>query len=422
MRMIKVLHIIDHLPNYHKVWGGAEKSAIRRIKTLTKSKNFQTYVAATKPQKPVKEDFIFFNIKTVEEFFPSSWALYITGIKNQFLPFDILSFFSTLRLIKKVKPDVVHLHKTNKISFSPILACWILHVPIALSISDYWHFCPLAVLMDNNGHLCHRFHGSWCARCPGTEKYGPMRKFAFIFRRPIFDFFLGKVNAFRVSSSSNIKLLTSYGIPEEKLIVVRQAYEPQTTKIKGQIIPKTIYLNAWMAPHKGVHIAIASLAEVVKKIPEIKLCIDTKIFDLQYKKKIMKMIKKFQLEDQIEISQKPSLEIYFQHIREANIVIVPEQWENMGSTTLGDAMAMEKAIVASQIGGFPEMIKDEENGLLADPHDSADFAQKIIRLLENHSLAVKLGKQAGKDIRQLGSPIVCRQQLSKLYKTAMQLT
>lgn len=51
-----------------------------------------------------------------------------------------------------------------------------------------------------------------------------------------------------------------------------------------------------------------------------------------------------------------------------------------------EALALAVPVVACRIGGIPEVVKDGEVGLLADPHDVDDFAGKLIQLLRNPEL------------------------------------
>jgi glycosyltransferase involved in cell wall biosynthesis len=56
-------------------------------------------------------------------------------------------------------------------------------------------------------------------------------------------------------------------------------------------------------------------------------------------------------------------------------------------------MAVGKPIIATPVGGIPEVIKDGENGLLVEP-DAKKIAGKIEFLLENPQIAKKLGENA----------------------------
>lgn len=416
----RILHLIDHLPDYHKNWGGAEKSALRRIQILSQSNDFETIVVATKPQKKVVEQFTFYRIWTMEDLFPKRIQLYITGFKNQILSFDPISFFGLIKLIRKIKPDIVHLHKANKISLAPILICKLLKIPLVLSVSDYWYFCPSADLIDKEGDPCLRFQGKWCANCSATLKFGFLRRFAYRYRRPIMDLFISQVSAFRVSSFASKKLLVRYGIDPLKIVVVRQVSNEDISKMRVKPQKNLIYLNAWMSFHKGVHIAIEAMAKIVKEIPEAKMEIDTKIFDKTYEEKILGMIKDFNLTGKVTLNEKPTQTQYLKNIKKSKVIIVPEQWENMGPTTMGDAMAMGKAIVASRIGGIPEFIKNGKNGFLVNHEDTSGFAKRIIQLLKNDNLAKKMGYRAQKDIAQLSSGETCLKSLRKLYRVAVQ--
>ena len=61
------------------------------------------------------------------------------------------------------------------------------------------------------------------------------------------------------------------------------------------------------------------------------------------------------------------------------------------------AMALSRPVVASNVGGIPEMIEDGKTGLLVQPHEPSALSAAIIRLLTNHPLADTLGR-AGHDM------------------------
>ena len=60
-------------------------------------------------------------------------------------------------------------------------------------------------------------------------------------------------------------------------------------------------------------------------------------------------------------------------------------------------MALSRPVVASNVGGIPEMIEDGVTGLLVPPHDAEALAAAIIRLLTDHPYADRLGR-AGHDL------------------------
>ncbi len=60
-------------------------------------------------------------------------------------------------------------------------------------------------------------------------------------------------------------------------------------------------------------------------------------------------------------------------------------------------MALSRPVVASNVGGIPEMITDGVNGLLVPPHDADALAAAIVRLLRDHPFADTIGR-AGHDL------------------------
>ena len=79
-----------------------------------------------------------------------------------------------------------------------------------------------------------------------------------------------------------------------------------------------------------------------------------------------------------------------------DVAVLPSYREAQGLTIL-EAMALSRPVVASNVGGIPEMIQDRINGLLVPPQDPPALASAIVRLLQDHPLADMLGR-AGHDM------------------------
>jgi glycosyltransferase involved in cell wall biosynthesis len=80
---------------------------------------------------------------------------------------------------------------------------------------------------------------------------------------------------------------------------------------------------------------------------------------------------------------------------ETDLFVLPSILEGL-PVTIVEAMAYGRPIVATTVGGIPELIKDGVNGLLCPAHDSKALAGQILRLLDNHDLRIQLGKNARK--------------------------
>jgi len=74
-----------------------------------------------------------------------------------------------------------------------------------------------------------------------------------------------------------------------------------------------------------------------------------------------------------------------------DVAVLPSYREAQGLTIL-EAMALSRPVVASKVGGIPEMIEDGVTGLLVPPHDADALAVAITRLLTDHSYADTLAR------------------------------
>lgn len=86
-------------------------------------------------------------------------------------------------------------------------------------------------------------------------------------------------------------------------------------------------------------------------------------------------------------------------VARAQVCVYPSHMEAQGIVVI-EAMASGKAVVASKTGPGPELITDGVDGLLCDPHDPSDIADKVIRLLKNPVLRLKLGQMARKRVEE----------------------
>jgi glycosyltransferase involved in cell wall biosynthesis len=79
-----------------------------------------------------------------------------------------------------------------------------------------------------------------------------------------------------------------------------------------------------------------------------------------------------------------------------DVAVLPSYREAQGLAIL-EAMALRRPVVATNVGGVPEMIEHEKTGLLVPPHDPSALADAISRLLTDHPLADTVAR-AGHDL------------------------
>jgi glycosyltransferase involved in cell wall biosynthesis len=91
-----------------------------------------------------------------------------------------------------------------------------------------------------------------------------------------------------------------------------------------------------------------------------------------------------------------SLPTYYSLI---DVFVHPSLRDGMPNAVL-EAMACEKAVVATKVGGVSDVIKDRENGLTVPVNDAESLSKEILALLNDQALRVRLGKSARETIQK----------------------
>ena len=188
------------------------------------------------------------------------------------------------------------------------------------------------------------------------------------------------------------KVTTIYGsINLEEFALKTSLENKQSAKfIKNYTVGTLVYL----CKRKGIEFLIAAAKDLVKDYPNIKFLIGG---EGPEKEKLKLYADKLNLLDNITFTGfKENIKDFFSAI---DIFVLPSLREALGVVIL-EAMALEKPIVATKVGGIPEIITDGVTGFLVPPKDFKALAEKISYLLKNPELAKTMGKTGRKYIQE----------------------
>lgn len=90
--------------------------------------------------------------------------------------------------------------------------------------------------------------------------------------------------------------------------------------------------------------------------------------------------------------------------------VLPSRHEPMGIVNL-EAMAAGRAVVASRVGGVPELVEDGQNGLLVLPDDAVALSHALLRLTEDSALLARLGECGSQRVRAFDWDAIAAQYL-----------
>ena len=183
-----------------------------------------------------------------------------------------------------------------------------------------------------------------------------------------------------------------------------------------------LYCGNW-AGWKGVDILIDSMVEVVKEYPDAKLITAWgEPYEWYDKRKIMltKKIKNLHLDEVIiEVGILKDIE---KLMASSNVFVAP--FLNTDGVvdrplTILEAMACGTPVVATKVGGIPEIVKHHENGLLINPGDKFELAKAIIYMLENKKESKRMGINGAKLVSEKFKTEIVVDKLERIYEAVI---
>jgi glycosyltransferase involved in cell wall biosynthesis len=405
---MKVLHVTNYFRDTHDHVGGAEQACYRTAR-MTAEHDHEVAVVTLPMDHPERAAGLaplrLTALPVLEDRLPETLGRYLEAAKWYTLQYDPLAGRAFGRLLERSKPDVVHCHNFQFLTFSLVRAARARRVPTCLSIYDYWHFCPKAMLARPDNTFCSRAHSAACVEClPKTMVLA--QKALLSQRRRVFDACFEAIDRFVVLSEHSRGVLTGYGIPPRKISVVpltlplEYREDAQAAPDLG-LGPHALLFAGWLNDRKGVHIAIEAMPQVLARIPDATLYVigGRAKFANEYEARFERFVREHGLAGSVVFLGHQTPEAVQRYLQNVDVLVLPEQYQNMSPLVMVEAMMLGTPVVASNLGGIPEYISDGRTGFLADAYDPADFAGKIVRLLEDPALRSRVAGDARAFIR-----------------------
>jgi len=99
------------------------------------------------------------------------------------------------------------------------------------------------------------------------------------------------------------------------------------------------------------------------------------------------------LEGRVRFVSDAEVESLAEFYSACNVFVFPALGEPWGLSAL-EAMACGKPVVAAKDGGLPELINDKHDGILVEPREPRSYAEAILNMLDDHSMAQAVGEKA----------------------------
>ena len=335
------------------------------------------------------DEVVFFNmLKTDnlpckdERYWVSSLESRGGGLRSQII--ELCHFFYNTEAKKKIedlilaeRPDIAHIHLFWGSGISPSIVSVLkkYHIPLVQTVHDYRMICPVALLLDRNGHVCEKCKGKhfYWAPLNRCSKHGFARSLIMAMEMYFHNLFfnpLKVVDGFIFVSRFSFKKHLQY-LPRLKDANSTILYNFVSEYGECTNDSREAYLLFYgrISYEKG----LSTLLEAVKRCPEIQLKV--------VGSGPMEMELKTQYDDCLNITflgyQTGDRLKYL--VNNAKYVCVPSECYENNPMTIVEAYSMGVPVIGSRIGGIPEIVNDGKTGFLFKTGDVENLVETISR-------------------------------------------
>jgi len=189
-----------------------------------------------------------------------------------------------------------------------------------------------------------------------------------------------------------------YRLPKERILTIHNGIDlvSFTDSRVGGNREHTILSVGRLSWRKGYKYLIDAMPYVLSGCPNAKLLL---LGEGDQKKPLQRHVKKLGIENSVRFLGKVSAEKLHSLYHEAEVYVQPSLYEPCAITIL-EAMSMRKSVVATRVGGFPEVITNGVEGLLVEPGNSLQLADAIKDILSDSSCRERFGSNARKRVER----------------------
>lgn len=332
---------------------------------------------------------------------PSEWSrFFVSGVETDRVRFTFQGIRTAARsvwsfeaarkfgkLLDETLPDVVHLHNIyRQLSPSIIGEARKRGIPVVMTTHDYALVAPNYSLF-HDGAICEhtkrdRFFRAIVNRCV-KHSYVASALVAFEMHLHRTLGVWNGIGTLIAPSRFSASLLAEYGMPEESIEHLPYGIDTATWQVPAQEGAYALYVGA-LSPEKD----LAMLIRAAAKMTHIPVHVVGTGPD---EARLKVMAKKLGAPNVIFLGFQEGSAL-LQEYAGARFLVVPSAWYEVFGLVVLEAYAAGKPVIATQIGGLGELVRDGETGLFASVGNDQELSEHMHRLWSNPAEAAAMGR------------------------------
>lgn len=359
----KILYVITK-----SAWGGATRYTYDLAVNLSRAE-FEVWLAAGPAEKNNKNLFGALQNTGVHCFTIKNFQKSVNPLK------DIFAFFEILSLIKRIKPDIVHVSSSKAGGLTGIAIFF--YKLLTLNFK-------LLTVFTAHGWAFHENRQEW-------------QRWLIKLLSRLTVFFYDRVIV--VSEFDRVSAIKNKIAPPKKFITIHNGINSNSlnflnkTEAREKLLTPEKADGFWIGTigeftkNKGHKFLIKAAAKLAKKYPEIKFIIIG--HRGEEKQKCLSLIDRYSLQNNVFlVDNRPDAAIY---LKAFDVFILPSLKEGLPYALL-EAGSAGLPTIASETGGNPEIIADQQSGLLIKPANAKEIIKAVEKLMTDNNLCQTLAK------------------------------
>lgn len=319
--------------------------------------------------------------------------------------------------INDFRPDIVHVHNIyHQLSPSILKAAKSKGIPVVMHLHDYKLICPNYRLFTNN---------EFCRRCLDKKSYWPcffnncyqsypksfLASLEMTIHHKFWHIYQKNIDMLIAPSEFMRNLVIDSGWPADKIITVYNPAKLVDSDIQpgDPSFPEEDYLLYFgrLSSEKGITDLVKAASATGKTLHLIGSGPERKNIRQTFKQEIKA--------GRLKLLGRLGGGFLAAEISRARAIVIPSTWPENMPLTLLESLSQAKLVIASRIGGIPEIIKDGENGFLFEAGNIQNLEETIKKV---YGLAPDIRqkiKQKALETAQIFDPKRHLQEIIKIY-------
>lgn len=320
------------------------------------------------------------------------------------------------RLLDEFEPDILHVIGGYRVSAGPVRLARQHRVRTVVSLTDYWWVCHRITLMTTLGSPCEGPTPVGCARClaewsrryrwlarasPTAAKWfwhigsrwpGLAARLGIEAqreRREALARVLADVDAIVAPSKYVLHKHRTFDVGQDALTYMRQGVELDACPRRVPSHEVRFGYLGQIKPHKGVDLLLEAWRRLRGSQPRRLTLWGSAAGEAAYGESIQRSMAGTRDADWAGELDAGGVWDVLSHL---DVVVIASRWPENSPNVILEAQAVGVPVVASRVGGIPELVEHERNGLLFEAGSVSDLACQMQRFVDDSALRARLAR------------------------------